>query len=74
LSVLSIHFGALCQPIKRQLRDAKLRCKPDLAAAWQDDADAVTRLAVRGLLSDAEKQRARRRLIKVIAANVESHR
>jgi hypothetical protein len=36
---------------------------------WQLDADAITRLAVRGMLSEAERHRARRRLVKQIASS-----
>lgn len=36
------------------------------AKQWQDDADAITRLLVRELLTEKERIKARKRLAKII--------
>lgn len=65
LDRISIAFGALCKPIKSQLPDGyaipAATCKH-----LQKDADAITRLSVRGLLTDSERLRARKRLMNQI--------
>ncbi len=61
-----LSFGALAPPLIEQV--------PELAALdalkFQQDADAITRLAVRGLLTEAEVHRARQRLVTRIAKEV----
>ena len=57
MMTISIAFGALCRPLYVQLGVPAALVKDD-----QADADAIARLAVRGLLSEAEKDRAHRRL------------
>lgn len=65
-----IHFGALAKPIVTQLRAQGIR-RP--AEAKQDvhhlqrDADAITRLAVRGYLGDAAKQRMHRKVMRELS-------
>jgi len=56
-------FGALAPPIHEQLGLARPTAGSP-ADHWQRDADAISRLAVRGLLADSESLRARRRLLK----------
>ena len=65
---IGLAFGAVASPLHRQLG------VPAAAAdQFQADADAIARLAVRGLLSDAEAERARLRLGRqIVAAVVES--
>ena len=59
-----IAFGALAPPLAEQLGD---RLQPQRIALWQRCADAITLLSVHGLLTDAERTRARVRLIKAIS-------
>ena len=63
---LHIVFGAMAPDIGQQLAYQGLTAKPRAIDQWQKDADAITRLAVRGMLSDAERERVRRRLLKTI--------
>ena len=65
---LALTFGAFAAPLKKQLRGHRVPSKD--VAHFQADADAITRLGIRGLLSDAEKRRARQRLIDRIAKAV----
>ncbi len=61
-----IVFGALAPKLYRQLHTPP---SPDLERL-QAHADAITRLMIAGLLSDAEAHRARRRLAKRIAKTI----
>ena len=55
---IPIEFGALAQSISTQLGIK--------AVPLDNDADAITRLHVRGLLTDSETDKARKRLMKKI--------
>ena len=68
---MHISFGAMVAPIAEQLsvQGYVARDKTHLAA-WQKDADAITRLAVRGLLAPTYSRSARTRLLKMICADV----
>lgn len=57
-SGLSVRFGALAPSLAEQLDR-----KPKECELWQKDADAITRLLVRNLLSDASGRKARQRLL-----------
>jgi hypothetical protein len=61
---IGIHFGALSQPIHKQL--GIKRIDEDLKHL-QEDADAVTRLAVRGLLADSVVRKTRQKIMKEIS-------
>lgn len=67
---LTLQFGAMAPKLAEQL-DGIARLPKSLLSAFQQDADAVTRLAVRGLLPDGETAKARKRLLKRVAAQVE---
>lgn len=58
---LQLAFGALVPSLAVQLD----RRSSDVAL-WQKDADAITRLLVRGFLSDGAGRTARRKLMRVI--------
>lgn len=66
--ILNLSFGALAPPIREQLRYAKVTIRSRDLAHFQRDADAVTRLVVRGLLSDGIAQKAIRKLMRNILA------
>jgi hypothetical protein len=65
--VLTLHFGALVPRIEEQLNELGLRLNRPEYAHSQFDADAITRLAVSGLLSDGQVASARRKLVRRIA-------
>ena len=60
---IALHFGALAQPIAKQLD-----VKPSRVAVEQKDADAVTRLLVRGLIAPKIAEQARRKILANVAA------
>jgi len=61
---MDIIFGALAPKLGDQLKGIDV-AKTEVIH-WQKDADAITRLAIRLLLSDAEIHKARQRLVKSI--------
>jgi hypothetical protein len=65
---IRISFGALSPPIDEQLRGQGLRLDMDPLQRdhLQRDADAVTRLRVRCILTEAESDKARRRIFQII--------
>ena len=75
-TTLALHFGALCQPLAKQFRDQGIRMNIGIrgsATIWQKDADAITSLAVRQLLSDSAARNARQKLLKKIIRGLESN-
>ena len=59
---MEIVFGALAPQLKDQLKDTKI---PENALnLFQADADAITRLLIRGLISDSQGLSARKKLLK----------
>lgn len=66
---MDIIFGALAAPLWQQLKISNGHPK---MAAIQDQADAITLLCIHGILSEAERHRARRRLLKQIRALMKS--
>lgn len=67
---ISIQFGAMAMPIAQQLNFQGIKCLKTDLIHWQADADAITRLAVRGLLSDSRIRYARQRLLQNILRGV----
>ena len=65
-----IRLGAITPPLKAQLQGILPAGELDI---YDKDADAISRLAVRGLITEAAATRARKRLIRSIekAAGVE---
>jgi hypothetical protein len=68
LGRLSVNFGALSPPIDEQLREQglKLDMDPLLRGHLQRDVDEVTRLRVRCILTEAESDKARKRILRII--------
>ena len=66
--VLSITFGAFARPMRSQLKGRGI--DRETMKHFQADADALTRLVVRGLLNDSEALRARKRFVDRIAEKV----
>lgn len=70
---MNIEFGALAPSIAAQLRKQRIRYIDPTHSGEQEqaDADAIIRLAVRGILSPSEVRIAHNRLIKQIAIRCE---
>jgi hypothetical protein len=68
-----LRFGALVPRIEEQLQEQGLwiGLEPLSRQLLQIDADEVFRLRSRGILSEAEAGRARRRLLKVIGKHLQ---
>lgn len=58
---MTVVFGAMAAPLWQQLK-----CSLPKAAFFQQQADAITLLAIHRILTEAEVHRARARLMKAI--------
>jgi hypothetical protein len=65
---IAITFGAFAPRISEQLEQHGMKARTADVVAWQRDAEAITRLAVRGLLTEAGGSAARRKLLRKILA------
>jgi hypothetical protein len=65
---VKIHFGALCAPLTEQLKGYVASNPLDLL---ERDNQAITRLIVRGYLTDSQGHAARKKLMRAIEAAVE---
>ncbi len=65
---IRISFGALAPPIDEQLREQgfKLDLDPLPRRHLQRGADEVSRLHVRGILTESETDKARKRIFQII--------
>src|SRR5690606_37308260 len=68
-----VSFGALAEPLARQIEDQGLAIDPTKCEHLQLDIHAANRLFVRGALSDSEYDKVRRRLMKKIIHAIEAH-
>jgi len=67
---LILEFGCLCNPLKAQLRKQGITLDVDTIKHFQQDADAISRLSIRSIITDAEAMKARGRLVKIIARQI----
>jgi hypothetical protein len=62
---MQIIFGAMAPSLKEQIGDLLPRKYRGIQLRrWQHDADAVTRLVVRGLITDKMARSARRQIVR----------
>jgi hypothetical protein len=74
-TAIEIVFGAMAPPILDQLRAQGIRASilsSVDALQFQKDADAVVRLAVRGILPENAKRAAHRRILRRMIAEIEA--
>lgn len=70
-NTLSITFGAMAPTLRAQLLEQQIIGIPySVLKTFQHDADALTRLSIRGLLSERTVSAARQRLIKRICKQI----
>jgi len=62
---ISLSFGATAPPLSEQLNNFGFGEKK--LERWQKDADAITRLSVRELITETEAKKARKRLLGYIS-------
>jgi hypothetical protein len=63
---LRIAFGAMSKPLHEQISEHGIPIKEGEMAHYQKDAEAITRLRIRGMLSDKEVGNTQIRLMKSI--------
>lgn len=64
---INISFGALAPTIAEQLEKQNVGVEPERLEHFQKDADAISRLHVRGLIPDSVAKNIREKLMKKIA-------
>lgn len=69
---MNLDFGALSEPLADQLRAHHVTLRAEAISHFQQDADAITRLAIRQLLPDATVRAARKKLMKRLVKGLES--
>lgn len=63
-------FGAMSAPLRAQLKIQGFDIDAAVVKHCQRDADAITRLLVRHMLSEGEAHKARRRLLRWVGKSV----
>lgn len=63
---IELVFGAVCPSIAEQLTGIDHGINPEALGHAQFDADAITRLSIRGLIPDSAARLARQKLLKRI--------
>lgn len=66
-----LHFGAICDPIAKQISGQQLKFDKSEVSHYQKDADAITRLRIRGYLPDSTLKKAQQKLFKKITKHVQ---
>jgi hypothetical protein len=68
----TLNMGGLARPVPEQLKAQGLRLTLDPRATdlLLDDIHAVSRLYVRGVLTESETQKARKRIMKTVGNNL----
>lgn len=67
---VEILFGAMALPIQQQLALQRLRATDEQLAQWEKMQRAIVDLHIHDVLTGAEVGKARKRLLRQIAANV----
>lgn len=63
---IEIQMGALAPSITQQLADQDVDIAPSRSEAWDNQADAITRLMFADILTPSQVEKARQRLMKHI--------
>lgn len=67
---IGIHFGALSPSVWEQLSEQGFTADEKDLKHWDQDAQAITRLHLRGMLTDSQKQAAQKKLFNRIKKGV----
>jgi L-serine deaminase len=67
---LGIHFGALSDPIADQLKNQNLKFDEKEVYQFQQDAEALTRLRIRGYIADSVVDKINQKLYNKIESHV----
>lgn len=71
MQTINLRFGALCEPIRAQLKAQSLKANTTGSVVqWQKLSDSIVRLYVCGYIGDSQKVRLQRKLIKSITSGV----
>ncbi len=65
---ITLDFGAMAESLKKQL--ARFYVQEKELSHYQRDADAISRLMMRGLISESQAHAARKRLMKKVLSAI----
>jgi len=64
---VQLRYGAMSDTISKQLTVQGFKFDKKLCEHWQKDADAITRIRIRGILTANQTEKARIKLLNIIA-------
>lgn len=67
---VNVQLGALAPKIRAQLRAQGIKFTTAIFACLQSDADAITRLKLRGFITEKAADSARKKLIRLIGTHL----
>lgn len=67
-----LHFGALADPIAKQLKDQGFKFKKEQAAFFERLSNAATLCLFHGLMTDSQHEKARQKIVRKVAAHLKS--
>jgi|WetSurSiteA1Bulk_404760.scaffolds.fasta_scaffold09158_9 hypothetical protein len=71
MSEFGVHFGVMVPDLKEQFKKQKVEAKDKSDVdIWQACANGIELLAIRGVIPDSVRQKARMKLLKIIAKGV----
>lgn len=73
VSEFALCLGAMSDPIADQLARQGVSFPPARSIEWDRWSAAASRLAIHGIITQAERDRASRRIVKVIAREIRQH-
>jgi hypothetical protein len=70
MNTLKLRFGAMSPTIKQQLKEQGYKMDATDCVHFQKDAEAITRLRIRGMLNDSQCKSAHDKLFKNITKSL----
>jgi len=67
---VSLHFGAMSEPIQQQLIDQGFRPPISDVKRWQKLADSIVMLTVHSYIGERETQRLRKKLLRQVVSEL----
>lgn len=72
MNTLNLRFGAMSPTIKQQLNEQGYKIDNTDCVHFQKDAEAITRLRIRGMLNDSQCKSATDKLFKKISQSLKT--
>lgn len=73
MDIITLSFGAMAEPVADQLARQGISYPPGCSGEWDRWIAATARLAVHGIITTAERNRAERRIMKAIIRDIRDY-